>query len=155
MELLLADLIAGVHLGIVLYVLVGQLLILAGWALRWAWVRGFWFRLSHLLLVLWVAVQAGLGEICPLTTWEFELRRRGGQEGQEGTFVDRLMHDLLFVDVPQTTLDKVYIGFALVVVVTLVCCRPRPPRRRLRSRSSPPPPPGSSPPAEAKPPEPR
>lgn len=135
MDALLADLIAGVHLAIVLYVLLGQLAILTGWPLGWRWIRGWWFRASHLLVIGWVAVQGMLGEICPLTTWEFELRRRAGQQGQEGTFVGRLAHDVLFVDVRQSTLNWIYVGFALVVLVSFVLC---PPRRRRAAAAAPP-----------------
>ena len=135
MEVLLADFIVAVHLAIVLYVLVGQVLILIGWPLRWGWIRNFWFRIVHLGTIVWVAVQGALGEICPLTIWERLLRRDGRQSGQERTFVGRLAHDILFVDVPQPTLDKIYIAFAVLVLVTFAFCRPR--RRRDVAERSP------------------
>ena len=130
MEILLADLIDVVHLGIVLFVLVGQALILIGWLLRWGWIRGFWFRIAHLGTIVWVAVQGMCGEICPLTIWSRQLRREAAIEGQERTFVGQLAYDILFVDVPQPTLDKIYVAFALLVLVTFVFCRPRRRQRR-------------------------
>ena len=129
---LIADLISTLHLGIVVYVLMGQFLILVGWPLGWAWIRNPWFRLSHLGVMVFVAAQGAVGRLCPLTTWEWELRRRAGQEGQEGTFVGRLAHDVLFVDVPQATLNWIYVGFAALVVATWIAVRPR-----RRSRPAP------------------
>lgn len=122
---LVADLITTVHLGIVLYILVGQVLILVGWGLGWAWIRRPGFRWSHVGLMVFVAAQGALDRICPLTTWEFELRQRAGQEGREGTFVGRLARDLLFVDVPQETLNRIYVAFAALVLASLVLVRPR------------------------------
>ncbi|MHC4513808.1 MAG: DUF2784 domain-containing protein [Planctomycetota bacterium] len=130
---LLADLIVAVHLGIVLFVLVGQLLILIGWPLRWRFVRNLWFRLAHLLVILVVAVQAAGGVLCPLTTWELELRHEAGQRGEEGTFVGRLLRDLLYVDVPSETLNIVYIAFAGLVLLSLFLV---PPRWRWRRRAA-------------------
>jgi hypothetical protein len=130
MEILLADLIDVVHLGIVLFVIVGQALILVGWPLRWGWIRHFWFRIAHLGTIAWVAVQGMCGEICPLTIWSRKLRDEAAIAGQERTFVGQLAYDILFVDVPQATLDKIYVVFALLVLVTFVFCRPR--RRRER-----------------------
>jgi hypothetical protein len=124
---LLADLLVVVHLGIVLYSLLGAVVVLCGWPLRWGWVRNPWFRFSHLAVVVFVAVQAAFDAICPLTTWESELRAKAGQRPEEGSFVGRLAHDLLFVDVPQATLNVIYIAFAALVVGTLIGC---PPRRR-------------------------
>ena len=122
---LLADLIVAVHLGIVLFVLIGQLLILVGWPLRWRFVRNLWFRLAHLVVILVVAVQAAGGALCPLTTWELELRREAGEQGHEGTFVGRLLRDLLYVDVPSETLDIAYIAFAGLVLLSLFLVPPR------------------------------
>jgi hypothetical protein len=74
---LLADIVVTVHLTFVLFVLVAQVLIVAGWLLRWGWVRNFWFRLIHLASIGIVAAQAVVGIICPLTTLERYLRREG------------------------------------------------------------------------------
>lgn len=70
-----ADIIVTVHFAFVAFVLIGQLLILAGWIAGWQWVRNFSFRLLHLLSILVVAAQAFFGIECPLTTAEREYRR--------------------------------------------------------------------------------
>lgn len=130
----LADLVVVIHLAIVLYVVLGQLLILIGWGLRWDWVRNMWFRVSHLVIMAIVAAQGALGVICPLTIWEDDLRRRAGQTVRGGSFVGRLAHDILFVDVALETLSKIYIAFFVLVAASLIGCRPR--RRQARNTAS-------------------
>ena len=127
--MLLADVIVAVHLAIVLFALFGQILILIGWPLRWGWIRNRWFRFSHLFVIAWVAVQAMLGEMCPLTTWERRLRETSLDEGQAESFVGQLLHDILFVDVPLATLNRIYIGFGVTVVLCALLC---PPRRKTK-----------------------
>ena len=132
---LLADALVVFHLAIVVYAVLGQLLIAVGCCLRWSWVRNPWFRVSHLAIVLFVAVQALYGALCPLTIWEDQLRRQAGQTVQDGSFIGRLAHDLLFVDVPIDTLNAVYVAFGAVVVATAVGCPPRLRRRAAPSTS--------------------
>ena len=58
----------------------GLLLILLGACLRWQWVRNRWFRVAHLLAIVIVAFEAINNIECPLTTWEYDLRRLAGQD---------------------------------------------------------------------------
>jgi hypothetical protein len=44
----LADAVLALHVAFVCFVVIGLLLVLAGGALRWSWVRNPWFRWSHL-----------------------------------------------------------------------------------------------------------
>ncbi len=127
---LLADFVVVVHLAYVLCVIVGLGLILAGVVLRWGWVRNFWFRIMHFLMIAIVVLQALAGVICPLTTLENWLRMRAGQAPQEGTFVGRLAHDLLFYDGPPWVFAVCYCLFGLAVLVTLILAPPRWPWRR-------------------------
>ena len=53
----LADLVLAVHTVFILFVVGGQTLILAGWALGWSWPRHRWFRLLHLLAIGFVMRQ--------------------------------------------------------------------------------------------------
>lgn len=85
---LLADLILVLHFAIVIFVVGGQALILAGWARSWQWVRNFHFRLVHLITIGYITVQAWLGELCPLTVWEQQLRARAGQPVYEQSFIE-------------------------------------------------------------------
>jgi hypothetical protein len=76
---LLADLILVLHVAIVAFAVLGQLLFMAGGWRGWAWVRIAWVRLAHLALIGFVVAQSWLGEICPLTVWEQSLRLQAGQ----------------------------------------------------------------------------
>ena len=126
-QLILADLIVAVHLGIVLYVILFQLAVIVGILRGWAWLERPWLRCSHLLVMAFVAIQASLGRLCPLTIWEYELRAAAGAAPREGSFVGRLLHDLLYVEASPATLTAYYVGFLFVVVLTLLAV---PPRRR-------------------------
>ena len=129
---LLADLLATFHLGIVLFVLLGQAAILGGILRGWLWIEGAWFRWTHVGLMVFIAAQGALGQICPLTIWEYDLRVAAGEQGHSGTFVGRLMHDFLFIEpetVSQAELTRYYVAFASLVVL---CLWVVPPRRRRR-----------------------
>src|SRR5262245_62640907 len=79
----LADVVVGVHLAYVFYVLFGLLAILIGLACRWEWVRNPWFRWSHLLMIVVVALESVVGMVCPLTEWEDWLRAKAGQSVED------------------------------------------------------------------------
>jgi len=122
---LLADLLVAVHVAFVAFIVLGEAAILAGAALRWGWVRHRGFRLAHVAAIVVVALEAVCGVLCPLTRWEFELRERAGQGGRPGTFIGRLLHDLLYYDAPPWVFLVAYVAFALLVVLTLVFVPPR------------------------------
>src|SRR5205807_9652304 len=94
----LADVIGLIHLGYVSFVVIGQLLILAGIGLRWHWIRNMRFRVLHLLMILIVALES-LGELmCPLTTWEKNLRVLAGQPAGGDSFVADLLNRVMFFE---------------------------------------------------------
>ena len=76
---LLADALLALHVGVVLFVVGLLALVLVGGARGWAWVRCFYLRLIHVLLMVFVTGQAWLGRLCPLTLWEQDLRRIAGE----------------------------------------------------------------------------
>ena len=113
---LLADLVVAIHVGYVSYVVLGELAILCGAWWKWAWVRNRWFRVSHLVSITIVALEAIFNIACPLTVWEERLRKAAGEEMGEGTFVGRLLDKLIFYDLPSWVFTAVYVAFALVVL---------------------------------------
>jgi hypothetical protein len=129
---LLADLLVAVHVAFVAFIVMGEAAILAGAALTWGWVRNRWFRLAHLAAIVFVALEAVFGVLCPLTRWEFELRERAGQGGRAGTFIGRILHDILYYDLPPWVFVVAYVSFALLVAATLVVVPPQ--WRRLPKR---------------------
>src|SRR5947209_199294 len=122
---LLADMVVGIHVAYVSYVVLGQLAIFAGVVLRWQWIRNFWFRVTHLVAIIIVAFEAIMNITCPLTTWEAQLRAAAGQQVQEGTFMGRLLHDLMYFNWPEWVFTALYITFALLVLATFVVAPPR------------------------------
>lgn len=129
---ILADLIVVAHLAYVLSVIVGLAAILLGRLLKWEWTRNFYFRIIHLLLIGIVVLEALFGIMCPLTTWEDDLRKAAGEDVTEGSFIGRLAHDLLFVDLSEETLTVCYCVFGALVLLTVLFIPPRWPWRRKR-----------------------
>jgi hypothetical protein len=129
-----ADLIVAAHFAYVAFVIVGLLLTLIGIARRWEWVRNPWFRGVHLATILIVVAEAWLGIVCPLTSWEKQLRQLAGQASYRGDFVGRWLHEILFFDVPPWAFTLIYTAFGLAVLATFVFA---PPRRRKRVTSPP------------------
>jgi len=112
LALALADAILALHLAIVAFNLVMPPAILAGAWRGWRWVRHRGLRLLHLGGMGVVALQAALGDLCFLTVWEAELRRAAGQQGSGGSFVETLLAQALYVDVPLAVLIPIYLGWA-------------------------------------------
>jgi hypothetical protein len=127
----LADAILAAHVAIVAFVVLGTLAILAGGPLGWRWVRGFGFRLSHLLLMVFIALQAWLGRLCPLTEWEQALRNRAGQATYDASFIQHWLSRLIFFDAPWWMFVAAYSVLALLIAA---CWWLWPPVRRTRRR---------------------
>ena len=127
-----ADVISLVHGALVGFVVLGQLAIVVGVIRRWGWVRNFWFRLAHLLLIGYVGLEAVFHIACPLTEWELDLRKLAGQAVTGEGFVGRCINALLINNTfDEWVYDYLHIGFALVVLATFALAPPRLPRRRL------------------------
>lgn len=123
MSTLLADVVLVAHFAFVTFVVGGLALIWLGAALGWPWVRGFGFRASHLAAILFVAAEALLGVMCPLTEWEDALR---GRESEAG-FIARWVHRVMFYTAPEWVFTLIYVSFAAIVAATYWLV---PPRRR-------------------------
>ncbi|MEW6073640.1 MAG: DUF2784 domain-containing protein [Planctomycetota bacterium] len=117
---LLADLLAGIHVAFLVFVVGGFLAIPIGAWRGWRWVRRPGFRLPHVACAVLVAVEAAVGWICPLTAWERLLRGHAGQADEDVSFVGRLLRSILFVDVPQAALNVAHVLFGLLVLAALV-----------------------------------
>ncbi|HEV8694766.1 MAG TPA: DUF2784 domain-containing protein [Lysobacter sp.] len=114
----LADAILILHVGMVAFVVLGTALILIGGWRRWQWVRGFKWRLAHLLLMVFIVLQTWLGELCPLTVWEQELRRRAGQAVYDESFIEHWLSRLIFFEAPWWAFVVAYTVFAALVLAT-------------------------------------
>ena len=125
---LLADAIVALHAAYVAVVVLGVPAILLGAWRGWRFARNFWFRMVHLLMIGIVALEAIVGILCPLTEWEHQLRQLAGQPVEQGSFVGRWTHRLIFVDFSPEVLTACYCLFAAVVIVMFVMIPPRHPR---------------------------
>ncbi|MDZ7618680.1 MAG: DUF2784 domain-containing protein, partial [Patescibacteria group bacterium] len=117
---LLADVIVAFHLAYVAFVVLGLAAIPIGVWRRWSWVRNCWFRMIHLLMITVVAIQAIAGVTCPLTTWEYQLRVAAGDAGHPGTFVGRMVHAVLFFELPHWVFTVGYVGFGAAVLLAFL-----------------------------------
>lgn len=81
-----ADLLLLLHMGFVLFVVLGALL-----ALRWRWAP-----LAHLPAVAWGVYVEITASICPLTPLENHYRALAGQAGFEGGFVEHYLLALIY-----------------------------------------------------------
>ena len=125
---LAADFIVVLHFAYVSFVVLGLLAIVAGAALRWQWIRNFWFRLIHLAMIGIVVVEALFGMTCPLTTWENDFRLAAGETVQSGSFIGRWVHSLLFYEAPQWVFTAGYCLFGALVLAAFLLAPPRWPR---------------------------
>ena len=74
----LADLVLVAHFAFVLFVVFGGFL-------AWRWPRVAWI---HVPVAVYGAVIEFMGFVCPLTPLEVSLRKRGGEAGYEGGFIE-------------------------------------------------------------------
>ena len=128
--LALANTVLVLHVGVVLFIIGGLLLTLIGAACKWQWVQNLWFRSLHLAGIGYVALEAWLGIVCPLTTWELWLRARAGQAVYEGDFIAFWLRKFMFYEASPWVFTAAYSSFALLVLLSWVWVPPRRPWRR-------------------------
>ena len=105
---LLADTTVVLHLGFVLFVVGGGLLV-------WRYPRLAWL---HVPAALWGALIEFAGWVCPLTPLENWLREQGGQQAYAASFVE---HYLLPVLYPQSLTRPVqWILGGLVLLINVI-----------------------------------
>lgn len=102
---ILADLVAVVHLGFVLFVVFGGILVL-----RWRSVM--WL---HLPAVVWGVLLELAGWTCPLTPLENWLRDMGEEAGYRGGFVEYYLLSILYPEDLTRDLQMV-LGFVALAV---------------------------------------
>ncbi len=126
----LADLILLLHVGFIAFVVFGLLLAILGGCWRWAWVRNFWFRMSHLLAIGFVVAEVWCGKTCPLTIWEQRLREAAGQSTYHESFIEHWANRLCFFQAPLWMFSWTYTLFGAVVLLVLILVPPRRPWRK-------------------------
>lgn len=117
---LLADLVLVLHSAVVVFVISGLVLIIAGNLKGWRWVNSLLFRLAHLAAILFVMADAWLGIVCPLTTLEMWLRTQAGAATYSGGFIRHWLQELLYYDLPEWSFLLGYTAFGLLVAVAWI-----------------------------------
>lgn len=107
MARLAADAVVLVHLGFILFVLFGALLLL-----RWRWLA-----LLHVPAVAWAATVELLQLYCPLTPLENQLRQAAGQVGYSDGFIEHYLIPLIY-PAGLTAQSQLWLG-VLVLLVNL------------------------------------
>jgi len=115
---LLADAVLIIHFGVVLFVVGGLVVVVAGNWLRWEWVNEWWFRLAHAAAISFVVVQTWLGQLCPLTTLESWLRIQAGSGSYGRSFIEHWLQRLIYYEAPLWVFTVAYTGFAVLVLLT-------------------------------------
>jgi len=115
----LADLVVGLHLLFVVFVVAGGLLVL-----RWRWVA--WL---HLPAAIWGALIEIGGGMCPLTPLEKSLRAHAGSSGYPGGFIEYYLMPILY---PGDLTRGIQMGLGVTVLVVNVLVY----RRVFRTRSA-------------------
>jgi hypothetical protein len=101
---LLADAVVLLHLGFILFVILGGLLVL--------WRR--WIAWLHLPAAAWGAWVSAAGWVCPLTPFENWLRRHAGEAGYTGDFTTHYIMPLVY---PAQLTRELQILIAVVVLL--------------------------------------
>ncbi len=129
---LLADAVLSLHVAIVVFVVGGLVLIIAGNLRAWRWVNALWFRLAHLAAIAVVVAEAWFGVVCPLTSLEMWLRAKARATTYSGGFIEHWLQRILYYDAPGWVFTLGYSLFGLVVAATWWYFPPRFNRRRQR-----------------------
>lgn len=122
----LADLAVLLHLGFIVFALLGALL-----ALRWRWVP--WV---HLPAVAWGAAIEAFGWICPLTPLENSLRRASGAAGYSGGFIEHYLLPIIYPAGLTRELQLLLGGVLVVVNLTIYAALWHRRRGRKRARTN-------------------
>jgi hypothetical protein len=101
---LAADALVAAHLAFIVFVVTGGFL-------AWRWRRLAWL---HLPAAIWGTLIEFAGWICPLTPWEFALRRRAGEIGYQEGFIEHYIIPLVY---PRDLTPGVQVMLGVLVLV--------------------------------------
>jgi hypothetical protein len=101
---LIADLLVLLHLGFILFVVLGGVLVL-----KWRWLA--WL---HIPCVIWGVLIELHGWICPLTPLELHFRQLAGEVGYHGGFIDHYLVPLIY---PPGLTSDLQIALAVILLI--------------------------------------
>lgn len=118
---LVADIIVLAHLGFILFVALGGILVV-----KWGKVA-----FLHLPCALWGMLIAWGGWICPLTPLEMHFRQLAGQAGYTGRFVDHYVMPIVY---PEGLTRGMQIAFGVTILTVNLLVYARVLVKRTRRR---------------------
>ena len=118
---LFADLIGLCHAFFVLFVVMGQALILIGWRSNWFWTQNIYFRVVHLTSIVIVVFLAWSAIPCPLTLIEADLRGIS----TKNSFIGYWLQRLLYYQLPSWVFTLIYSLFGFLVLFTFFVYPPK------------------------------
>ena len=124
--LLAADVILFLHVFVVVFNVLGLILILLGYILKWSWVRNPWFRVVHIAIIGIVIIQSWVGVVCPFTNLEMALRSKAGETVYSGTFISHWLESILYYQASPWVFVFIYTVFGAFVIASWFIVRPRP-----------------------------
>jgi hypothetical protein len=119
---LLADGVLLLHLGFVLFVVLGGFFVL----------RGRWVAWAHLPAVCWGTLVEVMGWICPLTPLEIALRRAADSAVYDTTFIERYLTPIVYPSGLTREIQSVLGGLVVGINVGVYYVLWRRARRRVR-----------------------
>ncbi|MHB1657660.1 MAG: DUF2784 domain-containing protein [Burkholderiales bacterium] len=105
------------HLLYSLVIIIGFILILIGFFAGWCWIRNFTFRLIHILMIGFVAVESMFNAECPLTWLEYKLMSLDGIKHSSMPFIAGIVDRILYYNFPIWLFNLIYIAFGLAVLI--------------------------------------
>lgn len=122
----LSHVVLGVHIVVASFIVGGLVVIPLGKWRGWPFVHIFWWRLTHVGVIIVVALQKVLGKICFLTVWEDALLARAGQDPYHMPAIHSWAERLIYWDLPLWFLTVLYLA---VLALALWLWRRVPPAR--------------------------
>src|SRR5688572_10512277 len=76
----------------------------------WNFIRSFWWRGAHVIVLAVVALQAVVGALCFLTLWQNFLLRAAGSSTDEPSLIETIVTRLIFWPLPLWAFVVIYVA---------------------------------------------
>ncbi len=119
-----ASIVSVFHTAYTLFIIIGFILIWAGYFAKWKWVRNYVFRLIHLAMMGFVGFEAVFNIECPLTWAEYRLLTLARIKHGSMPFIAGFVDKVLFYNFPVWLFNLIYFSFTILLIATWFIVRP-------------------------------